>query len=79
MNPGAYQAWTNERGTPKSEPQKYVDPLSYKKERLIVSQANLFAALKKYLFDYPDSLKLVQKYKDEVKQLKIDIQLLGGQ
>ena len=75
--PGAYQAWSDKHGTPKSEPQKYVDLLTYKKERLITSQANLFAALKKYLFDYPDSLKLVQKYKDEVKQLKIDIKLLG--
>lgn len=79
MNPGAYQAWTNECGTPKSEPQKYVDPLSYKKEQLIVSQANLFAALKKYLFNYQGSLQLVEKYKNEVKRLKTDIQLLGEQ
>jgi len=75
--PGAYQAWTNECGTPKSEPQKCVDPLSYKKEQLCVSKANLFAALKKYMFGCPGSLQLIEKYKDEVKQLKIDIKLLG--
>ena len=77
--PGAYQAWSDKHGTPKSEPQKCVDLLSYKKDQLSVSQANLFAALKKYMFNYPDSLNLVEKYKDEVKQLKIDIKLLGGQ
>lgn len=79
MNPGAYQAWTNECGTPISEPQKCEDILSYKKEQLIVSRANLFAALKKYLFGFPDSLKLVEKYKNEVNKLKTDIQFLGEQ
>jgi hypothetical protein len=79
MNPGAYQAWTNECGTPISEPQKCKDILSYKKEQLNVSQANLFAALKKYLFGCSDSLKLVEKYKNEVNKIKTDIQLLGEQ
>ena len=79
MNPGAFQEWTNECGTPISEPQKCVDLLSYKKEQLIVSQANLFAALKKYLFNYPGSLQLVEKYKNEVNKLKTDIQFLGEQ
>ena len=77
--PGAYQMWTNECGTPISEPQECVDLLSYKKEQLIVSQANLFAALKKYLFNYPGSLQLVEKYKNEVNKLKTDIQFLGEQ
>ena len=36
--PGAYQMWTNECGTPISEPQECVDLLSYKKEQLIVSK-----------------------------------------
>jgi len=79
ITPGAYQAWTNKCGTPISEPQKYVDLLSYKKEQLSVSQSNLFAALKKYMFGCPESLQLVEKYKTEVKQLKIDIQLLREQ
>ena len=77
--PGAYQMWTNECGTQISEQQECVDILSYKKEQLIVSQANLFAALKKYLFNYPGSLQLVEKYKNEVNKLKIDIQFLGEQ
>ena len=77
--PGAYQMWTNECGTPISEQQECVDILSYKKEQLIVSQANLFAALKKYLFNYPGSLQLVEKYKNEVNKLKTDIQFLGEQ
>ena len=50
-----------------------------KNEQLIVSQANLFAALKKYLFNYPGSLQLVEKYKNEVNKLKTDIQFLGEQ
>lgn len=79
ITPGAFQAWTNECGTPKSEPQKCVDLLSYKKEQLSVSQANLFAALKKYMFNYSGSLQLVEKYKNEVKKLKTDIQFLGEQ